>query len=152
MNLNGISIYLCCMQYSNIEINFCSKYQISYTAYVSLFPVEEGSGFLIPSASQLFESSSQIIIIIAATRMHRSLVNFASGFSEVYDTFQFLSFFPAQCSRYRFRPHGSPKVSNPTSSKTKRTDIPSNALDRVEVAIHTAIERHSTSSTKVDEG
>ena len=58
--------------------------------------------------------------------------------------------FPAQCSR-RFRAHRSPQVSNLTSSKTKRTDAPSTRLDRVEIAIHTAIEQHPTSSTKDDD-
>ena len=42
-------------------------------------------------------------------------------------------------------------MSNLTSSKTKRTDTPSNALDRVEIAIHPAIERHSTVSTMDDD-
>ncbi|KAN0116418.1 hypothetical protein V8E52_006037 [Russula decolorans] len=79
----------------------------------------------------LFQGSSQIIMIIATTRMHRSLVNFAAGSSHVL--------------------HGSPQVSNLTSSKTKRTDTPSTALDRVEIAIHTAIEQHSTSSTTDDD-
>jgi len=96
-----------------------------------LFSVKGGSELLIPSASQLFQGSSQIIMIIATTRMHRSLVNFAAGSSHVL--------------------HGSPQVSNLTSSKTKRTDTPSTALDRVEIAIHTAIEQHSTSSTTDDD-
>jgi hypothetical protein len=93
------------------------------------------------------EIPSQITLIIAATRMHCSLVNFASGSSNVYDTLQFLSFFPLN----RFRAHESPQVSNLTSSKTKRADTPSTALDRVEIAMHTAIERHPTSSTKDDD-
>ena len=42
-------------------------------------------------------------------------------------------------------------MSNPTSSTTKRTDTPSTALDRVEIAIHTAIEQHPTSSAKDDD-
>jgi len=37
---------------------------------------------------------SQIMITIAATRMHHSMVSFASGSSTVYDTLQFLSSFP----------------------------------------------------------
>ncbi|KAN0116416.1 hypothetical protein V8E52_006035 [Russula decolorans] len=79
----------------------------------------------------LLEIPSQITLIIAATRMHCSLVNFASGSSNVA--------------------HESPQVSNLTSSKTKRADTPSTALDRVEIAMHTAIERHPTSSTKDDD-
>lgn len=37
---------------------------------------------------------SQIIIIVAATRMHRVLIYFASKPSTVYETLQFLFFFP----------------------------------------------------------
>jgi hypothetical protein len=59
--------------------------------------------------------------------------------------------FPAQCSRCRFRVHESPQVSNLTPPKTKRTDTPSSALDRVEISIHTAIERHATGSTTDDD-
>jgi hypothetical protein len=78
----------------------------------------------------MFEISSQIAFIIAATRMHHCLVNFASGSYNVA--------------------HESPKASNLTSSKTKGTDTPSTAVDRVEIAIHTATERHPTCSTKDD--
>ena len=108
---------------------------------------EGGSAFLISSTSQLFEGSSQIIIIIAATRMHRSLVNFASGSSDVYDTLQFLSLFLLN----RFRAHENPQASNLTSSKTKRAGAPSTAMDRVEIAMHTAIEQHPTCSMKDDD-
>ncbi|KAI0279380.1 hypothetical protein BGY98DRAFT_438463 [Russula aff. rugulosa BPL654] len=78
----------------------------------------------------LFADSSQIIIIIVATRMHRSLVNFASGSSNAA--------------------YESPPVSNLTSFKIKQTSTPSTALDRVEMAIHTNTERHPTSSTRDD--
>ena len=59
--------------------------------------------------------------------------------------------FPAQCSRCRFRVQGTPQDSDPTSSKTKRANTPSTTLDRVEIAIHTAIEQHTTSSTNDDD-
>ncbi|KAN0116417.1 hypothetical protein V8E52_006036 [Russula decolorans] len=81
----------------------------------------------------LFEVPGQITIVIAATRMHRSLVNFASGSSDVAHE------------------SPSPQVRNLTSSKTKRADTPSTALGRVEIAMHTAIERHPTSLTKDDD-
>jgi hypothetical protein len=110
LHLNGISIYLCCIQYLTIELDFCSKYQISYTAYVLLFSVKGGSELLIPSASQLFQGSSQIIMIIATTRMHRSLVNFAAGSSHVYDTFQFLSLIPLSAAGLVLGYMGAPKL------------------------------------------
>jgi hypothetical protein len=40
----------------------------------------------------MFETPGVIIMTIAATQMHRSLVNFACGSSDVYDTLYLLSF------------------------------------------------------------
>ncbi|KAN0103988.1 hypothetical protein V8E52_011418 [Russula decolorans] len=76
----------------------------------------------------LFEIPGVIIMTIAATRMHRSLVNFAS--SDVV--------------------HGSPKISSLGFAKTKQTDAPSTIPDRVEVTIHKAFGQHPTSSTSGD--
>jgi hypothetical protein len=44
----------------------------------------------------MFEIPGVIILIITSTRMHRSLVDFASGSSDVYeyDTLHFPPFFP----------------------------------------------------------
>ena len=42
-------------------------------------------------------------------------------------------------------------MSNLTSSKTKRTNTPSAALDQIEVAIRTTTEQHPTSSTEDDD-
>jgi hypothetical protein len=44
------------------------------------------------SAPQLFETPCKITMIIAATRMHRALVDFASGSSDMYGTLYFLLF------------------------------------------------------------
>jgi len=90
------------------------------------------------------------MLIIAATRMHRSLVDFASGSSDVYDA-HFLSLFPFSAADGRFRVHGNPQMNNLASPKTKRTSTPSSALDRVEVAIHPAINSHPTSLTNDDD-
>jgi hypothetical protein len=63
--------------------------------------IGDGSlGFSFVSTSQLFEVPSLVVMTIAATRMHRSLVDFASGSTEVYDILHFLSYFHAQCGRY----------------------------------------------------
>ncbi|KAF8494672.1 hypothetical protein F5888DRAFT_1635986 [Russula emetica] len=84
----------------------CIEHQIRYTT--------ETLGFLFLPTPQLFDTPSQIIMLIAATRMHRSLVNFASNPSnDVYEI---------------------PLVSNITFPKTKLTDPPPTALDWVEVA------------------
>ncbi|KAH9976466.1 hypothetical protein BJV77DRAFT_603156 [Russula vinacea] len=75
----------------------------------------------------MFETPAVIIMTIAATRMHRSLVNFASVSSDVA--------------------HDNPQLSSLVFSKTKRTDTAPIALDRIEVTVQTAvtaIEQHST--------
>ncbi|KAH9985091.1 hypothetical protein BJV77DRAFT_1071623 [Russula vinacea] len=75
----------------------------------------------------MFETPAVIIMTIAATRMHRSLVNFASVSSDVA--------------------HDNPQLSSLVFSKTKRTDTAPTALDRIEVTVQTAvtaIEQHST--------
>jgi hypothetical protein len=46
----------------------------------------------------MFETPAVIIMTIAATRMHRSLVNFASVSSDVYDALHFLSFYPLRAA------------------------------------------------------
>jgi len=76
----------------------------------------------------LFETPGVIIMTIAATRMQRSLVNFA--YSDVT--------------------HESPQVSGLTFAKTKQTDAPSTVPDRVEVTMHKAFGQHPTSSTSGD--
>ena len=97
----------------------------------------------------MFETPGVIIMTIAATRMHRSLVNFAS--LDVYGP-SLLCFSPAQCSLCHFRIHESPKTSNSVAAlafpKTKRTDAPSTVPDRVEVA---DFELHMTGSTNDSE-
>ncbi|KAI0281958.1 hypothetical protein BGY98DRAFT_931789 [Russula aff. rugulosa BPL654] len=92
----------------------------------------------------MFEAPGVIIMTIAATRMHRSLVNFAS--SDVYDS-SLLSFFPTQYSLCRFRKHESPKMSSLAFRETKWTDTPSTVPDRIEVVVHKAFGQHLTSST-----
>lgn len=42
----------------------------------------------------MFETPGVIVMTIAATQMHRSLVNFASGSPDVYDTLHLLSIYP----------------------------------------------------------
>ena len=48
------------------------------------------------STLQLFVSPTHIIVTIAATRVHRALVDFTSGSSDVYDT---LTSFSSSLSR-----------------------------------------------------
>jgi hypothetical protein len=83
---------------------------------------------------------------IAATRMHRSLVDFACGSAEVYDILHFLSYFHAQCDLYCFRMHESRPVSTLVFSKTKRTDPAPATLDQIQMSVNMASEQLSTDS------
>ena len=83
-------------------------------------------------------------MIIAATRMHRALVDFASVSSDMYGTLCFLSFFPAQYGRCRFRAHEKVKVSRLASPNTKQTDAAPTTPHRIEIAVDTAFEQHPT--------
>jgi hypothetical protein len=90
----------------------------------------------------MFETPGLIIMTIAATRMHRSLIDFASGSSDMYDSLHFLFF--AQRVQCRFRTNESPQLTSLVLSKAKRTDTGPTALDRVEVSMHTPPEQYST--------
>ena len=106
--------------------------------------------FLILSIPQMFEFSSVIIMVLATTRMHRSLVNFARspGSSEVYDAL-FASFhFPTQCGRFHFRTHERLRWS--AFSKTKQTDSSPIAMNRIEVVVGKTIEQHPARSKSDD--
>jgi hypothetical protein len=72
----------------------------------------------------MFETPGLIIMTIAATRMHRSLIDFASGSSDMTNE--------------------SPQLTSLVLSKAKRTDTGPTALDRVEVSMHTPPEQYST--------
>jgi len=72
--------------------------------------------------------------------MHRSLVDFASGSSDMYGTLCFPSFLPAQCGRCRFRAHEKVKVSRLAFSKTKQTDDAApTTVHQIEIAVDTAL-------------
>ena len=82
---------------------------------------------------------------IAATRMHSSLVDFASGPNEVYDIFHFLSFFMLIIVDI-VRTHDNRTLSSLVFSKTKRADTAPTTLDRIIVSFNKAFERRSTGS------
>jgi hypothetical protein len=43
------------------------------------------TGIIVYTSTQLFQMPSVIMMVISATRIHRSLVDFASGSTDVYD-------------------------------------------------------------------
>jgi hypothetical protein len=106
----------------------------------------------------MFEIPSVIILIITSTRMHRSLVDFASGSSDVYeyDTLHFNASLPPLFSPSArpiwFRTNENPQLTSLVLSKAKGTDTALTALDRVEVSMHTAPEQHPTGTAMSGEG
>jgi hypothetical protein len=85
---------------------------------------------------------------IAATRMHRSLVDFASRSTDVYDVLSVV--FPAHCGQCRFStPHNLRNNSLPTP-EFKRSNATSIPMDRMEVAVHVVSEQHGTPRMKDD--
>jgi hypothetical protein len=89
-------------------------------------------------------------MIIAATRMHRSLVDFASGSSNMYGTLRLFSILPAQRGRCHFRGHENIQVSSLVFSKTKQADLASTTLHRVEIPMDPAFEQHQTAQIPND--
>ncbi|KAN0103994.1 hypothetical protein V8E52_011424 [Russula decolorans] len=72
----------------------------------------------------MFETPCLITMIIAATRTHRYLVDFASR--------------PADLE------HQNRQVSNLVFARTKQTDTTPTTLNRMEVTVHSVFEQHPT--------
>ncbi|KAF8492442.1 hypothetical protein F5888DRAFT_916436 [Russula emetica] len=72
-----------------------------------------------------------IAMTIAATRLHRSLVDYASGFPDVVSA----------------RENINLPMSSAVSSNIKRAQAALNSPDRIEVTVHTAFEQHTTTQT-----
>ena len=89
---------------------------------------------------------SLIVMTIAATRMHRSLIDFACGFAEVYDILYFLSFFMLSAAYCRFRTHENRPLSSLVFSKTKRSESAPTTQDRITMSVNRASEQRSTGS------
>ena len=86
----------------------------------------------------MFEAPSVIIMTIAVSRMHRALVDFASGPGQSeYETLFTSLLLPTQRGQFLFRVNTPPGTL--LFSKTK----PSTALDRIEVVVDTTFEQHS---------
>ncbi|KAN0104003.1 hypothetical protein V8E52_011433, partial [Russula decolorans] len=78
----------------------------------------------------MFETPCLITMIIAATRTHRYLVDFASKSADLE--------------------HQNRQVSNLVFARTKQTDTTPTTLNRIEVTVHTAFEQHSTAQKSDD--
>ena len=89
-----------------------------------------------------------ITMTITATRLHRSLVDYASGFPDVYDTLSLLAFNPTQY-RFRVSVQGDPKlpICRDVSLTAKRAQVALNPSDRIQVNVHTTFEQYTTTNT-----
>lgn len=88
---------------------------------------------------------------IAATRMHRSLVDFACGSTEVYDILHSHSFSMVLSAAYcRFRTCENRPLSSLVFSKTKQTDTAPITLDRIKMSVNRTSEQRSSTGSKSD--
>ena len=99
----------------------------------------------------MLQTPGLVMMIIAATRMHRALVDFASESSDMYGTLCLLAFLPAQCGRCHLRAHVNVQASSLVFSKTKQTDAVPTTLHRIEIAVDTAFEQHPTAQITDDD-
>jgi hypothetical protein len=106
--------------------------------------VRKGLDFLFLSAPQVFETPCLITMIIAATRMHRNLIDFASKPPRLVGNFFAFLFCPRSWDRYHSREYQNLQVSDLVFARTKQTDTTPTTLNRIEVTVPTAFERHPT--------
>ncbi|KAH9985086.1 hypothetical protein BJV77DRAFT_139589 [Russula vinacea] len=83
------------------------------------------------STPQMLQTPGLVMMIIAATRMHRALVDFASESSDMA--------------------HVNVQASSLVISKTKQTDAAPTTLHRIEIAVDTAFEQHPTAQITDDD-
>ena len=85
-------------------------------------------------------------MIIAATRMHRSLVDFAYGSTEVYDILYFYSF-SMLCVTYVVRTHENcAQICLEFSKAKRRTDTVPTTRDRISGSVSKVFDQRSTGS------
>ena len=93
-----------------------------------------------------------ITMIIAATRMHRNLIDFASKPPRLVGNFFAFLFCPRSWDRYHFREYQNLQVSDLVFARTKQTDTTptTSTLNRIGVTIHTVFEQHPTARKSGD--
>lgn len=78
LNMNGTASLLCWLFAKHVDwVQLCSKFQTHLTWYVSV--CYEWRKFPTSFTTQMFQVPSLIAMSIAATRMHRSLIDFGSS-------------------------------------------------------------------------
>jgi hypothetical protein len=101
-------------------------------------------------APQMFETPCLIPMVIAVTRMHRYLIDFASNPPDLYVVSSL--FVPAspQWDRCHFRKYQNLQVSNLVFARTKQTNATPSTQNRLEVTVHPAFEQHPTARKSDD--
>ena len=97
--------------------------------------------------TQMFQIPALIIMSIAATRMHRSLVDYVSGPTSGYDdpSFPFFIAHRVRCCSIQVNPRKFCRAA-PTTNQMPATRIPRNQM---EVAVHTTHMQYPPSQTSL---
>ena len=97
----------------------------------------------------MFQVPAWITMVIAATRLYRSLAGLASDTTHVYDEF-FTPHRLAHCCRFSFNSHGILRNNNVPVRGTKQINVPPAQMNRMEVAVCIVSEEHGTLRTRDD--
>ena len=114
-----------------VSFDLCWGHRLGYNAY----------------QTQMFQIPSLIIMSIAATRMHRSLVDYVSGLTSVYDG-SFFPFFRAHRDRCR-SVRVAPRTYCPSASTTNQMPTTRIQGNQLEVAVHTTHMQYPPSQTSL---
>ena len=120
-------------------------FQIDHLNIVRSYCYRWGKIFdlLFRSVRQLYEAPCVVTMIVAATRMHRYLID--SAFKPDLYVISSLSFaYPLNGDRCHFREHKNPQVSKLVFARTKQTDTTPITPNRIEVTVHPAFEQYLT--------
>ena len=108
---------------------------------------EEALDFLRFSITQMLQIPGLLTVIIAATRMYRSLADYASRLpDETHEILPLLYLSRSQC----FRAHADVQRSDIAFSNGKRTHAISIPFNRRELSVNVDIESHLTSQMNSD--
>lgn len=107
---------------------------------------EDISWFSCTSLPQILQPPAAIIMIIAATRMHRSLTDFARGSTDMYYIFDSIPL-SAYRGRYRWDISGNVQKRGFPFSKAKHTPAAQTSPGQMEVAFHVPREEDLTQTS-----
>jgi hypothetical protein len=139
--------FLLSLIYPRTSIDHRHPRNVASETFVRFSLTSQHSRLLLFFSIQMFQPPSWIAMAIAATRMHRSLVDYASRLTDVYDVLFSLalscslgSIFSSARDNIK---HDSPPV--PATTRT------SSHMELMEVSVHVVSEQHGTPSMRDDE-